>query len=101
LTGHLVWFRPDQIGVYNRSFFDSPEFEQTYQDLTVETDPAKRKALCNVMEDLMEASGGFIFLCLGPFLAIHDADLVPVILADGHPDPVTFRRNPDLPPPMP
>ena len=24
---NLVWFRPDQIGVYNWSGFDSPEFE--------------------------------------------------------------------------
>jgi peptide/nickel transport system substrate-binding protein len=44
----------------------------------------------NRMEDLMEDSGGFIFICFEPFMAIHDANLVPVILPDGHPDPTRF-----------
>ncbi len=90
-TENLVWFRPDQIGVYNWSFFDSPEYEDLYQQSLTETDPDKRRAMFNAMEDLMEESGGFIFICFEPFLAIHDANLAPVILADGHPDPVQFR----------
>jgi peptide/nickel transport system substrate-binding protein len=40
----------------------------------------------------MEESGGFIFICFEPYLAIHDSALVPVILADGHPDPVAFTK---------
>jgi peptide/nickel transport system substrate-binding protein len=39
----------------------------------------------NRMEDLMEESGGFIFICFEPFVALHDTNLKPVILADGHP----------------
>lgn len=89
-TENLVWFRPDQIGIYNWSFFDNAEFEAMYQQGLSETDPDKRKALFNRMEDLMEASGGFIFICFEPFVAVHDADLKPVILADGHPDPARF-----------
>jgi peptide/nickel transport system substrate-binding protein len=91
-TENLVWFRPDQIGIYNWSFFDSAEFESLYQSSLTEADPDQRRAMFNRMEDLMEESGGFIFICFEPYLAIHDADLVPVILADGHPDPVAFRR---------
>lgn len=41
---------------------------------------------------LMEASGGFIFICFEPLVALHDANLIPVILADGHPDPAQVRR---------
>jgi peptide/nickel transport system substrate-binding protein len=44
------------------------------------------------MEDLMEDSGGFIFVCFEPFLAIYRSDIKPVILADGHPDPTQFTK---------
>ena len=91
-TENLVWFRPDQIGVYNWSFFDSKEFEDLYQQSVVEQDDAKRKAIFNRMEDLMEDSGGFIFICFEPYVAIHDDNLQPVILADGHPNPTMFRK---------
>ncbi|MDZ4391781.1 ABC transporter substrate-binding protein [Cypionkella sp.] len=89
---NLVWFRPDQIGIYNWSFFDSPEFEALYQQGLTEQDEAKRKAIFNQMEDLMEASGCFIFICFEPYIAIHDSNIRPVILADGHPDPVMFTK---------
>ena len=91
-TENLVWFRPDQIGVYNWSFFDSAEFEALYQKGLVEQDEAARKAIFNQMEDLMESSGGFIFICFEPYIALHDSTLKPVILADGQPDPVMFTR---------
>ena len=91
-TENLVWFRPDQIGVYNWSFFDSKEFEDLYQQGLVEQDDEKRKAIFNKMEDLMEDSGCFIFICFEPFLAIHDDNLKPVILADGHPNPTMFTK---------
>jgi peptide/nickel transport system substrate-binding protein len=57
-----------------------------------EPDAEKRRTMFNRMEDLMEESGGFIFICFEPYLAIHDSALVPVILADGHPDPVAFTK---------
>ena len=91
-TENLVWFRPDQIGVYNWSFFDSAEYEDLYQQVQVEADPAKRTVMFNRMEDLMEASGGFVFICFEPYIAIHDTSLAPTILADGQPDPTRFRK---------
>ena len=63
-----------------------------YQKAQIETDTAKRKELCNRMEDLMEQSGGFIFICFEPFVALHDDNLKPVILSDGYPDPVMFKK---------
>ena len=91
-TENLVWFRPDQIGVYNWSFFDSAEFEDLYQQVQIEADPVRRTVMFNRMEDLMEASGGFVFICFEPYIAIHDTSLAPTILADGHPDPTRFRK---------
>jgi peptide/nickel transport system substrate-binding protein len=89
-TENLVWFRPDQIGVYNWSFFDSAEYEDLYQKSLGETDPDRRRAMFHRMEDLMEDSGGFVFICFAPYVALTDANLRPVILADGHPDPARF-----------
>ena len=91
-TENLLWFRSDQIGIYNWSFFDSKEFEDLYQQGLVEQDDAKRKTIFNHMEDLMEDSGCFIFICFEPYLAIHDDNLQPVILADGHPNPTMFKK---------
>ena len=89
---NLVWFRPDQIGVYNWSAFNSPEFEELYNKALSESDQAKRKTMYNRMEDLMEESGGFIFICHEPFVAIHQRSLEPEILADGYPNPVGFKK---------
>lgn len=92
-TENLVWFRPDQIGAYNWSFFDSPEFEDLFQKSRTETDEAKRAEMFHRMEDLMEESGGFIFIAFEPYIAVHDAELKPMILSDGHPDPTRFRKG--------
>jgi len=89
---NLVWFRPDQIGVYNWSAFNSPEFEELYNKALSEADQAKRKEMYNRMEDLMEESGGFIFICHEPFVAIHKNNFEPEILADGYPNPVGFKK---------
>ena len=91
-TENLVWFRPDQIGVYNWSFFDSAEFEELYQTSLTEQDDAARATMFHRMEDIMETSGGFVFICFEPLVAIHDSNLIPVILADGHPDPTQFTK---------
>lgn len=90
---NLVWFRPDQIGVYNWSGFDSPEFETSYKQLVAETDEAKRIALANRMEDLMEGSGGFVFICHQPLVVIHKDTFEPVIYPDGHPNPNLFKKK--------
>ena len=68
------------------------EFEALYQQGLTEQDEAKRKAIFNQMEDLMEASGDFIFICFEPYIAIHHSNIKPVIMADGHPDPVMFTK---------
>jgi peptide/nickel transport system substrate-binding protein len=91
-TENLVWFLPDQIGYWNWSQFDSPEFEELYYAVQLEADPDERTRMFNRMEDLMEMSGGFVFITFEPYVAIHDEDIEPMVLADGHPDPARFRR---------
>lgn len=88
---NLVWFRPDQIGAWNWSMFDSPEFEKLYVEALSEQDEAKRKAMYNRMEDLMEESGGFAFICHEPFVAVTKATVEPDIQIDGHVSPPGFK----------
>lgn len=90
---NLVWFRPDQIGAYNWSGFDNAEFEASYLKLVEETDEATRIELSNRMEDLMEESGCFLFICHEPLVAVHKDSFEPVIYPDGHPNPVLFKKK--------
>lgn len=89
---NLTWFRPSQIGVYNWSQFDSPEFEELYQKGMAETDSGKRGEIYRKMQDLMEESGGFVFLTHETFAAIVRDGLKPVILADGYLDVTRFSK---------
>lgn len=90
---NLTWFRPAQIGVYNWSQFDSPDFEKLYQEGNAETDPEKRGAIYRKMQDLMEESGGFVFLTHETFAAVAREGLKPCILADGYLDVTRFART--------
>lgn len=90
---NLTWFRPNQIGVYNWSQFDSPEFEALYQAGAKETDEAKRDEIYRTMQDLMERSGGFVFLTHEVFAAANRAGMAPCILADGYLDVTRFARS--------
>ena len=89
---NLTWFRPSQIGVYNWSQFDSPEFETLYQKGMAETDQEKRGVIYRRMQDLMEESGGFVFITHETFAAVAREGLSPCILADGYLDMTRFAR---------
>ncbi|MDH6265863.1 peptide/nickel transport system substrate-binding protein [Rhizobium sp. SG_E_25_P2] len=89
---NLTWFRPSQIGVYNWSQFDSPDFEKLYQEGMAETDAAKRDVIYKKMQDLMEESGGFVFLTHETFAAVARKGLKPLILADGYLDVTRFAK---------
>lgn len=88
---NLVWFRPEQIGIWNWSQFDSPEYETLYKAILGEGDHAKRVTMVNRMEDLLEQSGAVIFICHEPFTAMHRTSVAPNVQADGHPNPTMFK----------
>jgi len=89
---NLTWFRPSQIGVYNWSQFDSAEFESLYQQGMAETDEEKRGVIYRKMQDLMEESGGFVFLTHETFAAVAREGLAPCIMADGYLDITRFGK---------
>ncbi|MGF7159636.1 peptide/nickel transport system substrate-binding protein [Rhodoligotrophos appendicifer] len=79
---NMVWFRPDQVGVYNWSRWKSDAFEKLYQEGLVEQDQAKRAEIYKKMQDLMEESGAFIFITHEPLVAVYRDFFEPVVLAD-------------------
>jgi peptide/nickel transport system substrate-binding protein len=91
-TENLLSFRPEQIGLYNWGQFDSPDYEKLYQESLIDPDPDRRAALFRRMQDLMEDSGGFVFLTFDSFAAIHRADVAPFVTPENYYDPGRFGR---------
>jgi peptide/nickel transport system substrate-binding protein len=79
-----AWFTPEQIGVWNWERFNSPEFGELHAKAIVETDPEQRHEMYVRMQDLMDASGAYVFLTHELNAAIYDDDLVPGLLPDGN-----------------
>jgi peptide/nickel transport system substrate-binding protein len=89
---NLAWFRPSQIGQLNWSQFDSPEFEALYLQAMAEPDQAKRGTMYQKMQDLMEQSGGFVFVTHETFAAVARQGVKPFLLADGYMDIPRFEK---------
>jgi peptide/nickel transport system substrate-binding protein len=79
---NLIWFVPDQIGVWNWERWNSPEFGDLYKKALVELDTAKRDQMYQHMQDLMEESGAYVFITHGTVAALHRDWLVPFIHSD-------------------
>ncbi|WP_457584685.1 ABC transporter substrate-binding protein [Ensifer canadensis] len=89
---NLAWFRPSQIGQLNWSQFDSPDFENLYLQAMAEPDQAKRNTMYQKMQDLMEQSGGFVFVTHETFAAVARQGIKPFLLADGYMDIPRFEK---------
>lgn len=62
------WFTQSQVGVWNWSRWRSPEYDALNAEAAATVDPAARAALIIRLQQLMAASGAFIWLT-------HDVDL--------------------------
>jgi len=58
----MQWFTPAQIGNWNWSRWNSPEFDKLFKDSDSETDPAKRRQMVVEMQQLMDKSAAFVWL---------------------------------------
>lgn len=58
----LQWFMPKQIGEWNWSRFNSPEFETLYNTAASELDPAKRRQEIIDLQKMMDKSSAFVWL---------------------------------------
>lgn len=83
---NAAWFIKDQIGFQNWNMWEDPEYEDLYNKAIIEPDSGVRDQLYQRMQDIMELSGGFVFLSNGLYTAIHRSDLDPMILPDSFMD---------------
>jgi len=89
---NLIWFTPDQVGVWNWERWNNAEFGELYDKANVELDADKRNAMYQRMQDLMEESGAYIFLTHGALAALHRDWLVPMVRYDRTLALPQFRR---------
>ncbi len=87
------WFTPGQIGIWNWERFDSTEFEELNTEGLRETDPEKRQAIYERMQDLMEESGAYLFLTHGVNAYIYNnKNIVPALGPDGQNQMLRYFR---------
>jgi peptide/nickel transport system substrate-binding protein len=70
--------------VWNWERFNSPEFGELHKKAIIETDPEKRHEMYVKMQDLMDASGAYVFLTHELNAAIYRDDVIPGLLPDGN-----------------
>lgn len=58
----LQWFMPKQIGEWNWSRWNSPQFETLFNNASAEIDATKRRAMVLDMQKLMDQSSAFVWL---------------------------------------
>ncbi|MBS9718997.1 ABC transporter substrate-binding protein [Pseudohalocynthiibacter aestuariivivens] len=69
------WFIRDQVGVWNWERWSSDEFEELYKQGIGETDQAKRHEVYVRMQEIMEETGGYVWLTHEPEVFIHRDDI--------------------------
>ena len=79
---NLIWFTPDQVGVWNWERWNNAEFGELYAQGNVELDPDKRNAIYQRMQDLMEESGAYVFLTHGALAALYRDWMEPFVRYD-------------------
>lgn len=77
-----AWFVSSQIGEWNWERFNNPEFDELHRTLTSELDARRRGEGYQRMQDLMEASGAYVFLTHGVNAVIHRETVVPALSPD-------------------
>ncbi|MEW6262834.1 MAG: ABC transporter substrate-binding protein [Thermodesulfobacteriota bacterium] len=75
--GVMQWFRREQIGKWNWERWSNDEFETLYDKGLAETDPAKREGIYLRMQDIMDATGAYVWICNETETWIHKATLTP------------------------
>jgi peptide/nickel transport system substrate-binding protein len=73
----LQWFTPDQVGNWNWSRWNSPEFDALFKSADRETDPAKRRALVVDMQRAMDKTSAYVWLTNGANALVHRSWLKP------------------------
>ena len=77
------WFVADQVGIWNWERWTSDEFEELYKKGVAETDPEERHNIYVRMQEIMEETGGYVWLTHEPEVFVHSADIDPQFASSG------------------
>ena len=86
-----VWFTTEQIGVWNWERFSNAEFDSLHAQGLIELDPARRNAIYQRMQDIMEESGSYVFLTHEAVGVLHRDSVMPALKPNGEPLLGDFR----------
>ena len=84
------WFVKDQVGIWNWERWSDPEYEELYQKGQVETDPQKRHEIYVRMQEIMDATGAYVWIGHEPEVFAHRTTMTPMISAGGEEDFARF-----------
>lgn len=73
----LQWFVPGQIGNWNWSRWNSPEFDTMFKESDSETDAAKRRNMVVEMQRAMDKSAAFVWLTNEASGLVHKTSIKP------------------------
>lgn len=69
------WFTASQVGIWNWERWTDPEYDRLYAEGIAESDPDKRNAMYLQMQDIMEATGAYVWICHEPEAYVHPTDI--------------------------
>ena len=88
----MQWFVRSQVGIWNWERWSDDEFEDLYQKGLVETDVGMRNNIYLRMQEIMEDTGGYVWLTHEPESFVHSTALSPAIGPTGNLDFRHFKR---------
>ena len=77
------WFTQEQVGIWNWERFRSAEFDRLHQAAAQESDQAKRAAMYQEAQDLMEESGAYRFITHESTPVLYRNTIAPALRPDG------------------
>jgi peptide/nickel transport system substrate-binding protein len=85
------WYVSDQVGVWNWERWKDPEFDELHVAALAERDSAKRAEMYLRMQDIMEATGAYVWIAHEPAVVMYRNTMVPSILPPDHPYVADFK----------
>ncbi len=77
------WFLADQKGIWNWVWLESEEFDNLHYAALKETDIDKRTSMYLRMQEVMDESGGFLWIMHPPSVILYRDNIVPGLYPNG------------------
>jgi len=85
------WFVSSQVGIWNWERWTNPEYDSLHAQGIAESDAAKRNEIYLRMQDIMEETGAYVWICHEPEAYIHPSSIAIDAAPSGELDYRRFR----------